>query len=908
MSSRCGCLSVRAWLLAPVLGAVFAVAPGHAQETHAHQERHVTADGVRLDFAEDGVWRVPARRVVETRQRLRAERRFDALNAARSVAPAQAPGGGWSRTPGAVGGVMQVPTILLAFADTDLATTFATAAYQSLLYGTGAPFGRPYTLRSYYEEVSGGVFSVQGEVYGWVQGPEPEAYYTDACGFRDNGSRINALDCPLGRSRFGELMEFAILALDDVVDYSRYDGTGDGRVDLIQFLQPVLAGECGGPGMWAHRWQLRLAAGAQVQTADGVRVNDYTIQSGLGGPSCSGDQIMGVGTVAHELGHGLGLPDLYDTSGQTSAVGAWDLMASGSWYSQFSPTHMGAWSKEQLGWVTVRELTLGGDYGLGPVIAGDTVLLIRPRASNPRGEYFLLENRQRLKADTTMLKHPRGPGLLVWHVDSVQVATRRTANMVNQGPLPAIHGVAVVQADGLNDLRVSGSEQNAGDAGDPFPGATGQSAFGANTTPAAVLNDNGQAAGLQLEGIRQVTAGGAMAFNLAMAGDLVVQADHPDARVRVDDVATSRWHGALFSGESITLDIDSLQTSADGRSAFEFQSWSNGGARTQTITGPADTDIIEAAVLVRHRLRIDRVGAGGVLGAPAGALGDGAFVGDGQAMVLVAEPADGYTFHRWTGDVTGTSDTLRLSLTGPTDITAEFRNWAPLVVFASQPEARVRVDGTASARWEGQLRHGESRALSIDSLQIAPDGERAFGFVAWSNGGARSHAVTGPLGTDSVLATVDLRWRTRVRVDGQGAVEGAPGDALADGAFVLDGDVLTLVATPADGHYFDRWSGDGTGTDRTLAVTASRAQQVTATFLPHPDLAPDVVIDHLLGLGHGLSADHLAYLDRFGNQNGRLDVGDVLAWLRRTGGPQAQAAAARLQASPGMPITDRENR
>jgi hypothetical protein len=297
---------------------------------------------------------------------------------------------------------------------------------------------------------------------------------------------------------------------------------------------------------------------------------------------------------------------------------------------------------------------------------------------------------------------------------------------------------------------------------------------------------------------------------------------------------------------------------------------------------------------LRYRLRVGVEGGGSVTGAPDGALAGGAYVGGSESVTLVAHPAEGFAFYRWHGDRTGASLTLNTLITAPTDVIAEFRDWAPLVVTASQPAARVRVDGASSTRWEGQILNGQTRALDIDSLQVTDDGDRAFGFVAWSNGGERTHSVTGPLGTDSVVATVDVRWRTRVRVDGQGTVEGAPEAAFGDGAYVLDGDSLTLAASPAEGHYFDRWLG-ADGLQATLVVTADRASDVTAVFRARPDLAAQVVIDHLLGVGHGLDAAALDYLDRIGNRNGRLDVGDVLAWLHYTG--QTHAAARLLDAT-----------
>ncbi len=74
-----------------------------------------------------------------------------------------------------------------------------------------------------------------------------------------------------------------------------------------------------------------------------LKAFDYMIQPEDGAP----------GVFAHEYGHNLGLPDLYDTSkqGHDSPVGAWSLMSSGSHTYQIfqtQPTGMDPWSKMML--------------------------------------------------------------------------------------------------------------------------------------------------------------------------------------------------------------------------------------------------------------------------------------------------------------------------------------------------------------------------------------------------------------------------------------------------------------------------------------------------------------------------------------------------------------------------------
>ena len=96
-------------------------------------------------------------------------------------------------------------------------------------------------------------------------------------------------------------------------------------------------------------------------------IGDYTIEPENGG----------VGVFSHEFAHDLGLPDEYDTSGNTggaeNSTAWWTLMSQGSYGTQTddlgrSPTHMSAWDKFQLGWLNYEVARAGqkSEHKLGP--------------------------------------------------------------------------------------------------------------------------------------------------------------------------------------------------------------------------------------------------------------------------------------------------------------------------------------------------------------------------------------------------------------------------------------------------------------------------------------------------------------------------------------------------------------
>ncbi|MEU0168154.1 immune inhibitor A domain-containing protein [Streptomyces iakyrus] len=253
--------------------------------------------------------------------------------------------------------------------------------FQNLYFGSGKGVD---SVKTYYEKQSSGRYSVDGEVSDWVKVPYNEARYgNNACGDTNCPSVWNVvsdgLNAWVAQQKAAGRTDAQIKA--DVARYDewdRYDFDGDGDFNepdgYIDHFQVVHAGEDESAGggaqgtdaIWAHRWyafgtdagatgpENNKLGGAKIGDT-GIWVGDYTVQPENGG----------LGVYAHEYGHDLGLPDLYDTAGGENSTGFWTLMSSGSWLGTGKneigdlPGDMTAWDKLQLGWLNYDKAKAG---------------------------------------------------------------------------------------------------------------------------------------------------------------------------------------------------------------------------------------------------------------------------------------------------------------------------------------------------------------------------------------------------------------------------------------------------------------------------------------------------------------------------------------------------------------------
>jgi len=260
-------------------------------------------------------------------------------------------------------------------------------------------------MKGFYEQQSSGHYSIGGQVTDWVKVPFNEARYgRDACGgivcnntwflIRDALAEWTQAQLDSGKT-MTEIQDY----LKQFDHQDRYDFDSDGNFDepdgYIDHFQIVHAGgdqadgdpSYGSDAIWSHRWNAMLhgfgtgpvggapIGGVQVgeggvsdpngsnvtipSNPTGVWVNDYTIQPENGGLS----------VFSHEFAHDLGLPDLYDTSGNTggasNSVEHWSLMAQSRGTAKGDqgigdePQSFGAWEKLMLGWLNYKKVDLG---------------------------------------------------------------------------------------------------------------------------------------------------------------------------------------------------------------------------------------------------------------------------------------------------------------------------------------------------------------------------------------------------------------------------------------------------------------------------------------------------------------------------------------------------------------------
>ena len=337
------------------------------------------------------------------------------------------------------------------FSDHTSRTAHSTTNLQTLMNNQGPnPLCPTGSVRDVFLQSSYGQLDLNSTIAPWVTLPNSEAYY--AAG--NSGGRAQ------------EMIRDALNQLDaSGFDFRPFDEDGDGYADAIAFLHSGYGAEWGGTDaygtyytdrMWSHKWTLWQLPGGKWASNDGVSVYNYHVSPSVWG--ISGSAIGRIGVIAHETGHFLGLPDLYDGLGG-NGIGSYCLMAN-SWGfdgSQYYPPHFSAWAKFQLGWITPTRISSPGTYSVRQACDFPDVYLIDQ--NYPAGEYLLIENRQKCDFDAKIAGEG---GLAIFHIDDSASFTEEGFPGQSGWPSNGLHyRVALLQADGEYNMEKGVDRGNA---------------------------------------------------------------------------------------------------------------------------------------------------------------------------------------------------------------------------------------------------------------------------------------------------------------------------------------------------------------------------------------------------------------------------------------------------------------
>lgn len=372
-----------------------------------------------------------------------------------------------SRPQKAVGAPNLAPcglVILVNFKDSQFKSANSSAMNDLMNSSSYTDNGATGSVRQFFSDQSGGQYKPDFDVIGPVTLANTVAHY----GANDSeGNDVLPGDmvveaCSIANANYA-------------VDFTRYDNDSDGYVDFVYIIYAGKGEADGGAAntIWPHSWDVYSAAVSGYAsfsksqyyaraTFDGKRVLNYACSGELSGVGAR----TGIGTIAHEFGHVIGLPDLYDIDyGQNyedeATPGAWHIMDGGSYNNDGkTPPNYTIYDKYFLGWktptnlgATAQNLSLkaaGTDgYNAYQITSGNSLL-----AATSTNTAYYIENRQQSGWD----KHLPGHGLVIWKIMYNQSVWNDNAPNATLGTIR----YAVVSA--------SGATTKIGTAADPFPG------------------------------------------------------------------------------------------------------------------------------------------------------------------------------------------------------------------------------------------------------------------------------------------------------------------------------------------------------------------------------------------------------------------------------------------------------
>jgi M6 family metalloprotease-like protein len=269
--------------------------------------------------------------------------------------------------------------ILIEFSDFSHNALHDPEYFDQLLWGE-----RP-SVQDYYLEMSYGKFTfVKAGILGWYKSSQS-----------------------ISQKSRNDIVKDAYMnaAANSSFHFAHYDKNEDGilTTDELTIIICTSGESIENPMGAYHNWYL---PGGKIKTWDEMIIDkDYSVVQ----------EWHSTVVFAHELGHSLLLPDLYDYKNNSRGIGLYGLEGLIGLNGETAP-HFTAWSKIKLGWIEPTIVTTDGFYTIYSVETHAEAYILKD-SHHSKKEYFLIENRfVGSSYENSSLPLP-DEGILIYHID-----------------------------------------------------------------------------------------------------------------------------------------------------------------------------------------------------------------------------------------------------------------------------------------------------------------------------------------------------------------------------------------------------------------------------------------------------------------------------------------------------------
>jgi len=273
--------------------------------------------------------------------------------------------------------------------------------------------------------------------------------------------------------------------------------------------------------------------------------------------------------------------------------------------------------------------------------------------------------------------------------------------------------------------------------------------------------------------------------------------------------------GGTTSGAGSFAENTTQTVSANPNIGYTFMNWTDGGLIVSTSPGYTFTLTGNKSLVANFLINTYTLAVNGVNGTVAKNPNQTTF-DYGTIVQLTPTPSVGYSFSSWTGDASGSSNPLPVTMNANKTITANFTiNAYALNVTATNGSV---VKNPVQVTYN----HGTS-------VQLTATPNVGYAFTSWSGDAT---GTTNPL-------TVNMTSNKNITANFTAIVGSFTLNVTAlNGVVVKNPDLVgyvngasvLLTATPNVGYTFTGWSGDATGTTNPVTVIMNSNKNVTANF------------------------------------------------------------------------------